>query len=278
MGQDDALHARLDALGAQLADVSKRLDGVMDVLKVLVDDESGNRRRLVELRATPEYEAAYTEPDPLVSVLIPTYTNVEGLTNRALPSALAQTHRNLEVVVVGDDAGPEIADAVAAFDDPRVSYINRPVRGPYPEDLHLVWLVAGGPPQNDALEAARGRWIAPFSDDDALRPDAIETTLAEARARRLEFAYGLLEVHHRDGSTSQLGEFPPRLHRFGNQGGVYHAGLRYFEHTTADALFAMPADWSQMRRMLRAGVRVGMVERVVCDYYPSYTGEDNPHE
>jgi hypothetical protein len=65
----------------------------------------------------------------------------------------------------------------------------------------------------------------------------------------------------------ELGEFPPRLGQFGLQATVYHAGLSFFEQEPVDALYAEPNDWSLCRRMLAAGVRVGMVGRIVVDKY-----------
>ena len=41
-------------------------------------------------------------PYPLVSIVIPTYTRVELLCGRAVPSCLNQTYANIEVVIVGD--------------------------------------------------------------------------------------------------------------------------------------------------------------------------------
>jgi hypothetical protein len=201
---------------------------------------------------------------------VPTYTNAEALRERSLPSVLSQTHENLEVIVVGDAAGPDVEEAVRTFDDPRIRWRNREVRGPYPERLDLLWMVCGVAPWNDALELAGGRWIAPFADDDALRPDAIASVLAEARRRRLELCYGALDMHERDGTVTRLGGFPPALHVTGLQGSVFHGSLRFLQHQMTDALFGVPSDWSLVRRMLRIGVRIGFLDQVVSDYYPSY--------
>jgi hypothetical protein len=77
-----------------------------------------------------------------------------------------------------------------------------------------------------------------------------------------------------DGSSFELGAFPPVFGQFGWQGAIFHAGLRIFEMELADALFGSPADWSLCRRMLRAGVRFGMVEGPVTDHYESRLGAE----
>ena len=51
---------------------------------------------------------------------------------------------------------------------------------------------------------------------------------------------------------------------------IYHAGLaRIFPLELTDSLYGLPSDWALFRRMLAAGVRMGMVDRVVVDGYPS---------
>lgn len=102
---------------------------------------------------------------------ITTYSNAEGLAARSLPSVLAQTHENLEVIVVGDAATPDVEAAVRSFDDPHVRLVNLTVRGPYPDDPLGLWLVAGTAPANEGLRLARGDWIAMNCDDDIFTPD-----------------------------------------------------------------------------------------------------------
>ena len=51
---------------------------------------------------------------------------------------------------------------------------------------------------------------------------------------------------------------------------LYHAALgSIFPLELTDALYGIPSDWGMFRRMLAAGVRMGMVERIVVDGYPS---------
>ncbi|HET8813327.1 MAG TPA: glycosyltransferase family A protein [Solirubrobacterales bacterium] len=231
------------------------------------DRETENRRRLHELRQSEEYELAFSEEEPLVSFLIPTYTSHETLRDVALPSILNQTYSNIEVIVVGDAAPPETAEAIAQLNDPRVRYWNRDYRGPYPEDHSKRWYVIGTPPFNEALSQARGRWIAALGDDDAVRPTHTERLLAAARERRWEHCYGLQLVNFTEGEPMTLGKFPPELGEWGLQAAIYHAGLRFVESELSDAIYEEPNDWSMCRRMLRIGVRTGMLDEVVVDKY-----------
>lgn len=256
------------------------LQRTLDAIQVVYDQEPDNRRLLHALRQTDEYRLAFTDDEPLISVLIPTYRAFTMLRDRAIPSVLAQTYENWEIVVVGDAAPPETEAVISGFDDPRIRYHNLPMRGPYPEDDYDAWLVTAVPPFNAALRFAKGRWIAPFADDDQLRPDALAHVLAKARAHEYEFCYAKILLHARDGSQEEIGAFPPGIGKSGTsaplQGGLFHAGLRFFEQELADAIFRTPSDWSLVRRMLRAGVRVGFLDEVTCDYFPSYRGEDAP--
>jgi cellulose synthase/poly-beta-1,6-N-acetylglucosamine synthase-like glycosyltransferase len=246
------------------------------VLQHLDDEKAGNRSRLQELRKSKEYDLAFTEPDPLVSFIVPTYNRYEKLRDVALPSMLAQTHANIEIVVVGDCAPPETAEAIAAVGDPRIRYYNRPVRGPYPGDESVRWFMLGSPPYNDALSLVRGRWIAAMADDDEVRPDFAETLLAAAREGRHENCYGRHRVIYSGGDVLELGSFPPKKGEFVTQAAIYHSGLRFFQMSLADPLFEEPNDWSLCRRMMDAGVRFGMIDAIVCDKHESrYTAHSD---
>lgn len=280
---DTAEEARVQALGArtELAqhrrELDARLDDLADVqrraleaVRVVADREPWQRERLRELRESGAYATAFEEDEPLVSIVIPTFDNYEMLRERALPSALGQTHANVEVIVVGDEAPDEARVVVESFGDERLSFYNLPMRGPYPEDAHERWLVAGVPPFNEAVRRARGLWIAPLDDDDAFHPDHVERLLAHARAERAELAYGAMRQLRPGGVHDRIGDYPPRLGQFNLQAAIYHAGLgRIFELELADAVFDDPYDWALCRRMLRAGVRVSMLDEEVVDYFPS---------
>ena len=220
--QVQAAHRDLAAIGEQVSTARREL---MAVGQLALDDETTARQALRAARTAPDYEAPFTESDPLVTVCIPTYANHKDLLERSIPSALAQDHPNIEVVVVGDAAPPETAAGIERLNDPRVRYENLAVRGPYPEDPRQRWLVAGTGPLNRAFELARGAWIAVNNDDDALLPNHVSTLLAEAQSSRDEVVYGRLIQHAPDGSSETIGEFPPVNHGFGWQLALQHRAL-----------------------------------------------------
>ena len=95
-----------------------------------------------------------------ISVIVPVY-NVEEYLSRCVDSILAQTHSNLEVILVDDgakDASGVICDGYAA-QDPRVKVIHKKNGG-----LSSA--------RNRGLEAAGGEYIAFVDSDDWIEPDA----------------------------------------------------------------------------------------------------------
>lgn len=258
---------QLEALAAaQRRDASQQAE----ILRLIHDRGHWRRAKLRALRGGGEYERAYADPDPLVSVVIPTYDNHVLLAERAIPSVLAQSHQNFEILICGDAAPDQARVAAESFGDPRITFSNRLYRGPYPDDPEVRWRVAGVPPYNEAVRRARGLWIAPLDDDDAFRPQHIEQLLIRAREQRLELCYARICAHLRGGASATLGRFPPEQGQFGLQSALYHAGLaEIFELELADAALGLPYDWGVCQRMMEADVRIGMIDDVSVDYYPS---------
>ena len=111
---------------------------------------------------------------PSLSVCIPTF-NGERYLRRCLDSALRQSLRDFELLVVDDgsaDATLDIARAAAAR-DPRVRVVGNPRR------LGLVgnW--------NRCVELSRGAWVKFLFQDDLLAPRCLEAMLAAAGPRDL---------------------------------------------------------------------------------------------
>src|SRR5262245_8310004 len=99
--QVTALSEQLAASTAELAALRAEQEQTRGALRWLAQDHAEHRRLLRAARALPSYTEVFDDPDPLVSVVIPTLDQTDLLLTRSLPSVLAQTHERLEVIVVG---------------------------------------------------------------------------------------------------------------------------------------------------------------------------------
>jgi Glycosyltransferases, probably involved in cell wall biogenesis len=108
-----------------------------------------------------------TLDNKLVSCIIPSYKRAETL-RRAINSALAQTYKDIEVLVVDDNiAGDEYSLALQQIideykDDNRVILISQPKH------------INGAEARNAGVRAAKGYYIAFLDDDDEWLSDKIE--------------------------------------------------------------------------------------------------------
>jgi hypothetical protein len=271
-----AIRSELGAMRAELADLRGEVDGeVRPVLRALAAEEVANQRRLVAARSRSDYELAWTEANPLVSITLPTRDRAELLLTRSLPSLLEQTYPHIEVLVVGDAAGAEVEDALVDYPDPRVRWANLSVRVLAHPDPSRHWLVGSTLARNLASSMARGRWILHFDDDDQLRPEALELLLERARDTLAEVVYGGYTAHFPAGVTRSYRVFPPEFGQFGWQGALHHSALPFSRELVA-AQLGMPGDQWLLERMLRAGVRFVMLDRDVWDYFPSTVWDQQP--
>ncbi|MFQ3666839.1 MAG: glycosyltransferase family 2 protein, partial [Sphingomonadaceae bacterium] len=136
-------------------------------------------------------------PSPTVSVVIPTY-NIAPTIERAVASALAQTHAPLEILCVDDcsqDATREVL-ADLARRHPEVRVFHQEVnQGP-------------SAARNRAIEAATGDWIAILDGDDAWRPERLERMLAESQDADLVMD-NLILHDLAAGMDTRIGHNPP---------------------------------------------------------------------
>jgi glycosyltransferase involved in cell wall biosynthesis len=102
--------------------------------------------------------------DPLVTIVITSY-NYGAHVGDAIRSALAQTHRNLEVLVL-DNASTDDSLAVAnSISDPRLRVVARP------ENVGLQRN------HNDGFRMAKGEYVAFLSADDLMLPTLVADVL-----------------------------------------------------------------------------------------------------
>lgn len=124
----------------------------------------------------------------LVSVCIAASDRVELLLERCLPSVFRQTHQDLEVSIAGDFVDAAVVEKILALGDPRISFVNLPVRGPYPRPGVSRWQVAGSNAMNESMRRATGEYICHLDDDDEMAPDKIERCM-DACTNSTDFIY-----------------------------------------------------------------------------------------
>ncbi|MGM3308133.1 glycosyltransferase family 2 protein [Anabaena sp. WFMT] len=97
-------------------------------------------------------------PEPLVSVIIPTYNRMRYL-KQAISSAVTQTYQNIEIIV-SDNCSPENPQLlVESFADSRIKFYR------HQENLGMLTN------QMSAFSMARGKYVASLHDDDIWHED-----------------------------------------------------------------------------------------------------------
>ena len=97
---------------------------------------------------------------PLVSILIPAF-NAERYIKETLGSALAQTYRHIEIVVVDDGSTDGTANIIKSYNDPRLRYV-------YQENQGIIRV------RNRLLQEARGDFLTYLDSDDIYFPEKVE--------------------------------------------------------------------------------------------------------
>jgi glycosyltransferase involved in cell wall biosynthesis len=110
----------------------------------------------------------------MVSVVIPS-RNRPHLAGRAIRSALAQTLKSIEVIVVVDGPDEATVKELKQIDDPRLKVIALPVN------------VGAAAARNAGVDVAKGVWIAFLDDDDEWLPQKLDQQLELATHSRHAF-------------------------------------------------------------------------------------------
>jgi GT2 family glycosyltransferase len=123
---------------------------------------------------------------PTVSVVIPTFDRVHYVI-LAVQSVLAQTHEDLEVVVVDDESTDATIAELETLGDERV-VISRHRRCNHPSIL-----------RNVGLDLARGDYVAFLDSDDLWRRTKLEQQLAALAASTARWSYTIFDHIDEDG-------------------------------------------------------------------------------
>ena len=113
--------------------------------------------------------------NPLVSIIVPVY-NVGAFVRPCVKSLLAQTYKNIEILVVNDGSIDDTVDVVkeTAGDDPRIKILDKENGG-----LSSA--------RNYGTERCSGDFIMYVDGDDLIAPNAVELMVGVATEYGVEF-------------------------------------------------------------------------------------------
>lgn len=135
-----------------------------------------------------------------ISIIIPIY-NVEKYLGKCIESALNQTYRNLEIILVNDgskDNGLDVCKKYEAMDN-RIVLIDKPNAG--------VWLA-----RYDGIKKSTGSYIAFMDADDYIENDYIEKLYFKAKEDDYDIVVcGFKRI---DDETGKI--FSTEMNSFGN--------------------------------------------------------------
>ena len=135
----------------------------------------------------------------LVSIVVPIY-NVEKYLDRCLDSIVAQTYRNLDIILVDDgspDSCPQMCDAWAKKDS-RIRVIHKRNQGL-------------GMARNTGIENALGTYICFFDSDDYIAAETVEKAVKVAREEQAEVViFGMTSV---DGQGEERTRIVPKAEK-----------------------------------------------------------------
>jgi len=129
------------------------------------------------------------EVEPLVSVITPAYNAAKYL-SQTIQSALGQTYKNIEIVVV-DDGSTDGTEDLKVLQDRRVRYLKI---------KH-----SGGPatPRNVGIKKSRGDLIAFLDSDDVWRPEKLEKQISFMQKGGFDFVSSDAGVIDKNGKKTK---------------------------------------------------------------------------
>jgi len=129
-----------------------------------------------------------------ISVIIPTY-NRQGLIKDAILSALNQTYKNIEIIVVDDASTDGTEKSVSSFEDSRIIYLK------HNKNMGVAATC------NTGIKKATGEFIFILNDDDLIVPSAIEKLfkkINEGEIQNLGAVYGWSLWVNKEGKTYRI--------------------------------------------------------------------------
>ena len=226
------------------------------------------------VREAPEfikYLPFAVEQAPLISVIVLFRRKLEKL-GGTLKSILAQTYKNLEIIVV-NGSGENISDFLASYGDPRVSFVDE---NPHSGDAACL---------NRGIASSRGSYLAYLFEGNRLFPTHFEVLLERAISTSSQAAFS--RAYRVDGSpragssvrSVKKLDYPPRFDvtlafsdRMAPLQALLHGRNLVDEHGLFDESLPALYDWEWTLRWIDAAVPSWT--GVVTGEYEGYDGRE----
>nr|WP_245404707.1 glycosyltransferase family A protein [Ancylobacter gelatini] len=218
-------------------------------------------------RATPDYQSAFEEAEPLVTICISTYNRAELLLERCLASIRKQTYSRLQVIIVGDHCTDDTEERVRGLGDPRIEFYNLDKPSIYPAPGPDRWRVAGTTPANFARQFARGRFITHLDEDDAYADSRIEKVVAAAQQNRADIVWHKFWQENPDASWQEAGNGTFAFSQIGLGMCLYHEFFLKLSGDIHAYRSNEPGDWHSLRRMKHLRPRLHFVDEALTYYH-----------
>lgn len=128
-----------------------------------------------------------------VSIIVPSYKRERQMVERAVKSLLCQTYTNVEVVLVDDNAKPELLgyrkqleEMIKDLGDPRIIYLQNEKN------------LGGAGARNEGIKACAGDYVTFLDDDDEYLPKKVETQLDFVLQNGLDVCFGKLNIYNEE--------------------------------------------------------------------------------
>lgn len=184
----------------------------------------------------------------LVSVIIPCHNSAETLAE-AIESALAQTHKPIEIVIV-DDGSTDHSDMVAKQYKDKVTYLRQPNQG-------------AGSARNAGVRACHGEFITFLDADDRIAPDFVSLSLKTVRSNG-GYSYTAMQRFGQRGDLAETHSFDPvRLAVVGNYIGIGVLIKRtdFLQAGGFDESLDAYEDWDFWLKLLEHGHRGTLIDQ-----------------
>lgn len=110
--------------------------------------------------------------------IVTTAYNIEAYVEKCLSSLVAQTHKDIEIIVVNDCSTDKTMDIVGKFTDERIKVVN------HSQNMGAGWARRTG------IGAATGDYVITVDGDDWLAPDFIEALAKNAEESDADIVSG----------------------------------------------------------------------------------------